>query len=94
MQYICQGPVAGTYTEDEAKAAGRPEMAGHNKRGVKSGNGLIVPCNTDITGLIEAVPVDGADHEVKCPRCGNVSSVRRLPADDDGTPVEPAEAEE
>lgn len=53
-----------------------------------------MPCNTDITGLIEAVPVDGADHEVKCPRCGNVSSVRRLPADDDGTPVEPAEAEE
>jgi adenine-specific DNA methylase len=84
MQYTCQGPVIGTYTEEEAQALGRPNMAGHNKRGVPAGNGLIVPCGADLTELVEDVDVDGRDHEVTCPRCGNAVSVRRVPGPPDG----------
>ena len=83
MTYICQGPLIGTYTEEEAQSLGRPDIAGHNKRGVQAGNGLIVPCGTDITDLIEAVDTDGADHDITCPRCGNVSRIRRLPVPPD-----------
>jgi hypothetical protein len=91
MQYTCQGPVIGTYTEDEAQALGRPDTAGHVKRGVKAGNGLIVPCGADLTDLIESVDDHGADHVVVCPRCGNVSSIRRLPGPPDaGHDVDPA----
>ena len=32
-----------------------------------------VGCGQDITKLIVAMPHDGKDHEIECPRCGHVS---------------------
>ena len=39
-------------------------------------------CGNDVTELIEAVPIDGEVHEVKCPKCGTIATVRRVPADE------------
>lgn len=36
-------------------------------------------CGRDITSLVEAVPWDGKEHEVFCPDCGNVGTVKRIP---------------
>lgn len=39
-------------------------------------------CGQNITELIEAVPVDSEVHEVTCPKCGTVATVRRVPTSD------------
>lgn len=35
------------------------------------------PCGYLLTELVEAVPADGGEHTVVCPRCGNTVSVRK-----------------
>jgi hypothetical protein len=39
-------------------------------------------CGVDVTELIEAVPFDGEVHEVSCPKCGTVATVRRVPSEE------------
>lgn len=34
-------------------------------------------CRADLTALITALPVNGQVHEITCPACGNIVSVRR-----------------
>jgi len=107
---ICRGPLAGTYSKEDAEALGEPKMTGHARRGRvveepvyqrdESGNVVlddednspviektihrVVPCGFDLTEQYDAVPADGKDHFIKCPRCGNVSRAMKTPADDDG----------
>lgn len=78
VRYICQGPALGEYTAQEAEALQRPDIAGHTRRGVPAGNGQLVPCGYDLTELYGAVPEDGEDYTVECPRCGNVSRLRKV----------------
>lgn len=87
----CLGPVLGVYNKEQAKAAGNPGLEGKQMRGVKLRKRIdrktkktiesAVPCGNDLTALIAAVPEDANDHLVKCPRCGNVSIVCRVPKD-------------
>lgn len=37
------------------------------------------PCGQDLTTLIQAIPVDGQDYSIHCPRCGTAASVMRAP---------------
>lgn len=39
-------------------------------------------CGVDVSDLIEAVPFDGEVHEITCPNCSTVSTVRRTPHED------------
>lgn len=58
-----------------------PNMVGHRKR---------KGCGYDVTSIIEKLPFDGDVHEIACPQCGNVISVRRTapePPDDDAADV-------
>ncbi len=43
----------------------------------EAGIALRQGCGADLTVLIAAVPADGKDHDVKCPKCKNVSSVMK-----------------
>ncbi len=43
----------------------------------------VAPCGQNLTALYDQVPADGEDHYVKCPQCGNVSRVTKLPPPDD-----------
>lgn len=36
-------------------------------------------CGQDLTALIEALPVDGEDHEYNCPKCGATRRASRIP---------------
>ena len=36
-------------------------------------------CGADLTELIAVVAEDGRPHAIKCPKCGNMSSVSRVP---------------
>lgn len=38
-------------------------------------------CGQDMTKLVNRVPEDGKVHEVKCPTCYTVATVRRTPKD-------------
>lgn len=38
-------------------------------------------CGYNVTELIEAIPIDGEPHEVRCPKCGTVGSHVRTPVD-------------
>lgn len=69
----CRGPVIGVYSKQEAAALKRPVLAGHKKR---------KGCGADLAKLIAQIPQDGKDHDLKCPRCGNVSRVMRTPPTD------------
>ena len=40
-----------------------------------------VGCGFDLSPLIAALPVDGDNYALTCPRCGNKSSVRKVPED-------------
>jgi len=70
---------------------GQPFSTGaiyHKGRGLMfirtdSGKEIREHCGVDITDLIEKVPTDGESHSVKCPKCGNESTVRRFGAVDD-----------
>lgn len=42
-----------------------------------------VGCGADLTELILDVDEDGEVHEVTCPECENVATVRRTPPADD-----------
>lgn len=50
-------------------------------------DGTIIPtkervgCGRDTTDLILSVPFDGEVHEVTCPTCGTITSVRNTPKD-------------
>lgn len=39
-------------------------------------------CGTDLTVLIEAVPADGLDYDVECPKCGTSTRVMRTPPEE------------
>lgn len=88
VKFLCAGPVLGTWSEDEAKAIGRPDIAGHRKRGLRKRKfkvgevtvDLPMRCRKNLTALIAALPQDGNEHEIKCPKCGNISRVIRTPA--------------
>jgi len=45
-------------------------------------------CDADITQQIVDTPIDGRDHDITCPNCGSVLSIKRVPADAYGRPVE------
>ena len=38
-------------------------------------------CGASLDKLINKVKADGKDHGIECPSCGNLSSVRKVPAD-------------
>lgn len=40
-------------------------------------------CGADLTELIRDIDEDGEVHEVECPDCGNVATVRRTPPADE-----------
>ena len=42
-----------------------------------------IGCGADLTELIEDLPFDGEVHEVSCPECETVCTVRRIPPDED-----------
>lgn len=88
VKYFCAGPVlGGAWTEAEAQALGRPEIAGHRKRGVRTRKRQVgeitvdmpVRCGRNLAALIAEVPQDGDEHEITCPRCGSVARVIRTP---------------
>lgn len=83
MRWRCAGPLQGVYSAEEAAALGRPAIAGHGKRGVpvKSDDVVVgyAPCDNDMTELVFGTPQDGAEHTLKCPRCGATTKVRRTP---------------
>lgn len=89
IRYLCAGPVIGTWSKEEAAALKRPALAGKRKRGVRvrkmrAGETVVeIPrrCGNDLTALTAAVPDDGLDHAIKCPKCGTVARVRRHPDD-------------
>ncbi len=37
-----------------------------------------IPCGNDLSKLVEAVPRDGQNHKVTCPKCGTVTTVQRF----------------
>lgn len=41
----------------------------------------LAPCGFDLAALIDAVPHDGLDYNVICPRCDNVVPVRKIAED-------------
>jgi predicted RNA-binding Zn-ribbon protein involved in translation (DUF1610 family) len=45
-------------------------LAGHPQNVFKG-------CGANLTTLIAAVPADGENHEVECPKCGNKATVRK-----------------
>lgn len=49
-------------------------------------------CRTNLTALILKVPQDGEEHKVTCPKCKNVSLIRRVP--EEAPEEETAAAEE
>jgi hypothetical protein len=51
-----------------------------------------VPCGIDVTDLINAVPVDGEVHEVACPKCRTIATVRRVPSDNLSAEAEDAKS--
>lgn len=87
IRYRCAGPVIGTWSQAEAEAAGRPRLAGTRKRGIRtrkqrglgpdSAYDAPVRCRQDLTALVQALPADGQDHQITCPKCGNVARVMR-----------------
>ena len=46
-------------------------------------------CGATLDKLIDRVKADGENHGIECPKCGNLSSVRKVPAEQ----VESAAAE-
>lgn len=46
----------------------------------KDGNSIF--CGADLTDLIEAIPADGNDHDVECPKCHHIShNSKSIPAE-------------
>jgi hypothetical protein len=37
-------------------------------------------CGADLTAAFAALPADGRDHEIECPRCGTVGVHMKTPA--------------
>ncbi len=45
----------------------------------EDGTGERAGCGAPLSELIGVIPEDGKDHDLKCPKCGNISSVMRTP---------------
>ncbi|MDH5394501.1 MAG: hypothetical protein OEY11_15055 [Gammaproteobacteria bacterium] len=67
--FNCRGPVVGVYSQELAP---KPELIGKPRR---------AGCGAVLNKLIDLVPADGKDHEVKCPVCKAVSRIKKTPED-------------
>lgn len=41
-------------------------------------------CGAELTALFAAMPADGRDHEIGCPKCGTVGTHMRTPPESEG----------
>lgn len=60
---------------DTSDAASKVRIAIQKR--VNAGHYDRIPCGHDLTDLIQAIPADGFDHEVKCPACGTTGMHHR-----------------
>jgi len=65
LKYSCRGKNNGVYNKETAPS---PDLVGKTRR---------TGCGYVLNNLIDELPEDGKQHEIECPKCGNVSEVTK-----------------